>query len=319
MFASGEFAVPTVRWLASSGHEIAALVSQPSRPSGRGRVAAPTPAAACAAALGITVAESEDVNASDFVDRIRALDAQLGIVIAFGQKLGGGLLAAARCGCVNLHGSLLPKYRGAAPIAWAILCGEDATGVSVFRLAGRMDAGAILVTRETAIGRDETAGELHDRLALLGPEAIAEAVAMFEGEADPAGQAQDDRRASIAPKLTKQAGRIDFRRASVSLARHIRAMTPWPGARCLFCSADGRHREEVALCRARACEGQPDRVPRGEVGQVLDTGEVLTGDGTLEILSVQPTGKRVMAWQDFVNGRHVRPGDRFASLPSNNS
>jgi methionyl-tRNA formyltransferase len=315
VFASGEFAIPTMRRLADSPHEVAAMVTQPSRPRGRGRQPSPTPAAERAAELGMPVLECADVNEAAFVARVRELDARLGIVIAFGQKLGRDVMGAIRCGCVNLHGSLLPKYRGAAPIAWAILCGEEKTGVTVFRLTDRMDAGEVLVRRETLIRPDETVGELHDRLAMIGPDAIGATLEAFENDDSPPGERQDERFASIAPKLNKQAGLLDFRRDASKLERHIRAMSPWPGARCVFRSADGRHHEEVTLARTRLANRAPEAL-RGDVGLILDGYAVQTGRGSLEILEIQPQGGRVMAWQDFVNGRHVKPGDRFEALPS---
>jgi len=315
LFASGEFAIPTTRWLANSQHEVVAVVSQPSRPQGRGRQPAATPAARLAAELGMPVLECADVNEPAFVEHIRRLDARLGIVIAFGQKLRGDARNAIRCGCVNLHGSLLPKYRGAAPIAWAILCGEEKTGVTVFRLTDRMDAGEILVQRETMIRPDETVGELHDRLAMIGPDAMAATLRLFEEDDSPRGKPQDERYASIAPKLSKAAGQLDFRRDAIKLERHIRAMWPWPGARCTFRPADGRHAEEVTLARARLAARRIE-VPSSETGVISDAYDVRAGRGAIEILEIQPRGGRVMSWRDFINGRHVRPGDRFESLPS---
>jgi len=315
LFASGEFAIPTTRWLANGPHEVAAVVSQPSRPQGRGRQPAATPAARLAAELGMPVLECADVNEPGFVGQVRRMDARLGIVIAFGQKLRGDVRNAIRCGCVNLHGSLLPKYRGAAPIAWAILCGEEKTGVTVFRLADRMDAGEILVRRETMIRPDETLGELHDRLAMIGPDAIAATLRLFEDDDAPRGEPQDERCASIAPKLSKAAGRIDFRRDAIKLVRHIRAMWPWPGARCTFRPSDGRRAEEVTLARARLA-GRKIGDASGETGLILDGYDVQAGRGAIEILEIQPKGGRVMGWRDFINGRHVKPGDRFESLPS---
>lgn len=314
LFASGEFAIPTMRWLANSPHEVAAVVSQPSRPRGRGRQPAPTPAAERAAELGVPVIECADVNDPAFVARVRELDARLGIVIAFGQKLGHNVMTAIRCGCVNLHGSLLPKYRGAAPIAWAILCGETKTGVTLFRLADRMDAGEVLVRRETLIRPDETVGELHDRLAMIGPDAVGAMLPMFEHEDSPRGERQDESLISLAPKLSKAAGLLDFRRDAIKLSRHIRAMSPWPGARCLFRSANGSHQEEATLCRALPTTN-PTRSPDDDAGRIAPGYEVLTRRGTLDILEIQPRGGRVMSWRDFINGRHVTPGDRFEPLP----
>lgn len=189
---SGAFAEPTLRWLAQSGHDIPLVITQPARGSGRGRRTARTPVAAVAQELGLQVASVEDVNAPEFVAGLRELDARVGLVIAFGQKLGPDLLSAVRGGCINLHASLLPKYRGAAPINWAIVRGEDRSGCTVFRIASRMDAGPILVSRWTAIGAEETAGELHDRLAGVGVDAVQAALAMFEEDAIPDGEPQDE-------------------------------------------------------------------------------------------------------------------------------
>jgi len=308
-FASGEFAVPTLRWLANSEHEVVALITQPSRPRGRGRTALPTPAAEWAAKLGYPVIETPHVNYPEIVERIRGFQARLGIVIAFGQKLGAEVIRSMPCGCVNLHASLLPKYRGAAPINWAVLRGEEKTGVTVFRLTDRIDAGDVLVRRETMIRPDETAGELHDRLAMIGPDAIDATIRLFWRLDDPPGIPQDNSQVSIAPKLTKENGLLDFHMPASHLARQIRAMNPWPGGRCQYRSAANQKSEEVTLCRARAHEG-----PGGDLGVLNEAMWVATGSGLLEIEEIQPAGKRVMAWPDFVNGRHVRPGDRFESL-----
>jgi methionyl-tRNA formyltransferase len=313
LFVSGAFAVPTMRRLAAEPHELVAAVSQPSRPRGRGRRAQPTPAAEWAARLGIEVIESANVNEPAFVERVAAMRADLGVVIAFGQKLGAALCGAIRSGCVNLHGSLLPRYRGASPIAWAILNGEAKTGVTVFRLTDRIDAGEILVRRETLIGEAETAGELHDRLAMIGPDAMTAALALFEAEPDPRGEAQDQGDVSIAPKLTKESGLLDFRHGAAMLERQVRAMTPWPGARCAYRSADGARTEPIAVCAVRAIV-DAEASGAEEAGLITPLYEVQTGHGRLEVVGVKPAGGRVMTWQDFVNGRHVRPGDRLVFL-----
>lgn len=312
VLASGAFAVPTLEWLHASGHEVAAVVSQPSKPRGRGRGTTPTPAAECALRLGYKVIETPNVNTPEIVERLRGFHARLGVVIAFGQKLGAEVIGAFPCGCINLHASLLPKYRGAAPINWAILRGEENTGVTVFRLTDRIDAGAILVQRATPIGPDETAGELHDRLAQLGPETVGAALTLFEQTDSPPGIPQDNEQASIAPKLSKDEGWLDFRMPATHLARQVRALYPWPGARCLFRPAANNRPETVTICRARSIDGGPNET--GGVGRLTERLTAVAGQGELEILEIQPAGKRVMAWKDFVNGRRVRPGDRFESL-----
>ncbi|MFQ5592094.1 MAG: methionyl-tRNA formyltransferase, partial [Phycisphaerae bacterium] len=168
LIASGAFARPSLQWLARSGHEVPLVITQPARGSGRGRKLTRTPVAALADDLGLQLSEMEDINSAESVARLRAVDAEVGVVIAFGQMLGPAVLRATRFGCINLHASLLPKYRGAAPINWAVVNGESRTGCTVFRVVKRMDAGPILTTRCTEIKPDETAGELHDRLAAIG-------------------------------------------------------------------------------------------------------------------------------------------------------
>ncbi len=306
---SGEFAAPTLRWLHACPHEVALVVSQPPRGSGRGRRTTPTPAAALARELGFPTLETEEVNDPAIIARITSLGARLGVVVAFGQKLSAGLLGSLPGGCINLHASLLPKYRGAAPIQRAIVAGECQTGCTVFRIVERMDAGPTLVQRSLAIEPEETAGELHDRLAQLGVDAVGEALDMFASEIPP-GRPQDDARTTYARKLAKADGVIDFQRSSEVIARHIRGMSPWPGATTTYHSADGRW-ERVTLLRARAL---PAPASVGLPPGTLDTSlHAATGDGVVEVLEIQPSSGRRMGWKDYVNGRRVVPGDRFRS------
>lgn len=312
VLASGAFAEPTIRWLAQSGHEIALVVTQPSRGSGRGRQAKPTPVKVLAGELGFAVSEIENVNSPEFVARMSELSPRIMLVIAFGQKLGPGFLSAAPSGAINLHASLLPKYRGAAPINWALARGETQTGCTVFRIVSKMDAGAILAQDATDISSEETAGELHDRLAQLGVQTVQAALAMFELDENPVGIPQDESLATLAPKLKKADGHINFTFQTRDILNQIRGMTPWPGATATFISASGRS-EDVTIVRASGYEHGEG----GDIANVLAPGvineklEVTTGDGVLEIASIQPASGRIMSWADFVNGRHVRPGDRF--------
>ena len=308
-FASGEFALPTLRWLVDAGHDVALVVTQPARGSGRGRRRTPTPVRALAEELGLAVLEAEDVNNPETLARLAALEARLGLVIAFGQKLGNELLALFPGGCINSHASLLPKYRGAAPINWAIVRGEERTGVTVFRLVQRMDAGPILSSRWTYIKEDESAGELHDRLAGIGVDAVQAALELFEDDALPEGTPQDDAQASLAPKLKKRDGWIDFDRPAVEVVRHIRGMTPWPGATARFEARDGRW-EQVTLVHVRGAE-TPDK-PTEKPGQIDSRLYVSARDAFLELLELKPSSGRTMTWQDYVNGRHVAAGDRLA-------
>jgi len=310
---SGGFATPTLRWLQQSEHRVELVVTQPARPGGRGRNLIATDVRRCADELGLRTIEAEDVNLPDFASEIRSLAADLGIVIAFGQKLGRDFLSAIRTGCINLHASLLPKYRGAAPINWAILRGEEKTGCTVFRIVERMDAGPILASRWTYIKPEESAGELHDRLAAVGVDAVQAALASFTDGMPPEGTPQDDARATTAPKLKKSDGHLRFDRPVVEIVRRICAMTPWPGAAARFQSGEGRW-EDLMIVRARRAEvPDPPKIPPG----TIDVRRyVAASDGHLEILEVKPSSGRLMTWADFVNGRHVAAGDSMSSLDS---
>jgi len=299
-----------LRWLVKSSHDAALVVTQPARESGRGRRVTPTPVRTLAGELGLPGIEAENINTSDTVSKLQSAEARLGLVIAFGQKLGQAVLGAFPAGCINLHASLLPKLRGAAPINWAIARGEQETGCTVFRLVERMDAGPILAQRATPIDGKETSGELHDRLAELGVEVVRESLALFEGERIPAGTPQDESQATVARKLTKTDGAINFDGPPCDILRHIRAMTPWPGATTTFHAADGRW-ENVTILRARVLASPSDKggVTPGALDERL---HVAARDGFLEILELKPSAGRAMSWQDYLNGRRVQPGDRFA-------
>ena len=312
VLASGEFAIPTLRSIRSRGlHTIACVVTQPDRAAGRGRHAVPTPVKVWALETGLEVVEAPDVNDASMVDRFRGLKADLGVVIAFGQKVGAALIDAFPLGCINLHASLLPKFRGAAPYQWAILTGERETGVTVFRLTARMDGGPILTRRSTAIRPDETADELHDRLARIGPDAVNAALELFIDGVAPAGSPQPDEGASRAPKLSKRDGRLDFTAPGGQTVRRILGLWSWPGAVCLFASADGKRRERVTIARARTPAGAGAPRSPGVIDERL---YVSAADGWIELLEIKPESGRLMTWQEFVNGRHVRAGDRFESI-----
>ncbi len=310
---SGAFALPTLRWLAGGEHEIPLVVTQPSRPSGRGRKTTPTPVFTLANELGLETLEPEDVNAPDVVAGLRSLDAQLGLVVAFGQKLSPELLTSLPGGFINLHASLLPRLRGAAPINWAILRGERQTGCTVFRVVERMDAGPVLTERSTEIKSEETAGELHDRLAEIGIEAVEEVLRLCEGGATPEGTPQNEAEATHARKIRKADGFVRFDRPVATVTTHVRAMTPWPGAATQFRSAGGRW-ERVMIVRTRRAEGPA--TPSLPPGTIDERGHVAALDGFVEILQIKPSSGRIMTWGDYVNGRHVEAGDSFVTPES---
>ena len=242
------------------------------------------------------------------VEQIRSLDARVGLVVAFGQKLGPELLSTAPGGFINLHASLLPKYRGAAPINWAVVHGEEKSGCTVFRIVERMDAGPMLSTRWTYLKPEETAGELHDRLAGVGVDAVQAALELYADDQLPEGTPQVEAGASKAPKLKKSDGVVRFDRPARDVSHFICGMTPWPGATARFEADDGRW-EDLQIVRARPAESvaQTELSP----GTIDERLYVAARDGLVEILEVKPSSGRIMSWQDYVNGRHVSAGDMF--------
>jgi len=308
-FGTGDFGVPALRWLANSRHNVVAVVTQPDKPVGRGKQLQPTPVADRAAIEGFQIIKCEDVNQPAVIADLREFAADIAVVIDFGQKLLEPLRSIFPSQGINVHGALLPKYRGAAPIARAILAGETRTGVTAFRLVDRLDAGPMLIKRETKIGPYETADELHQRLAGVACDALDAALQLYERDPLPPGEPQDESQVTHAPKLTKAEGYLDFTESAEMIGRRCRALWPWPGGRCRFVSAGGKT-TDVTICVATAVPG-PAAEPPGTITSILT---VATGAGTLELHSLQPAGKKVMGWRDFVNGRHVQPGDRFVSI-----
>ncbi len=309
-FGSGAFAVPTLRNL-QQNHDIAAVITQPDRPSGRGRKLTPTPVKERALQLGLQVITVEQVNDESMVRRLLDFGADVGVVLAFGQKIGPPIRDSIPGGCINAHASLLPKYRGAAPFQWTIINGEEKAGVTVFKLVQRMDAGPILTTRWTSPKPEETADELHDRLAGIAVDAITGALELYAADPNPPGEPQDEAAATQARKLKKEDGFIDFAKPAAELAHFVCGMWDWPGARCRFSSNDSSRSEDVVLARARLAEGVPADLLPGELDSRL---LVTTGDGMLELLEIKPAGGKLMTWPDFANGRHLKAGDRFTRL-----
>jgi methionyl-tRNA formyltransferase len=319
-FGSSDFAIPTFASILNDGHEIVSAVTQPDRQRGRGKRASPTPVKEYALEQGVPVAAPEDVNAADVVEHLKSLNADLAYVAAFGQKIGRELLDAFPVGIVNLHASLLPALRGAAPIQWAVINGEPETGVTVFRLVEKMDAGPILVQRRTQIGLDETADELHDRLARIGCDAVRVTLEMLQDDPDTPGTVQDESKVTKAPKLKKSDGHVTFDQPVREVALRICGLWSWPGATCRFVSADGARDEQVTLARAVPYEGKSEPAASPDaVGRVTEMMSVQCLDAELAVLQVKPAGGKLMDWRDFVNGRHVRAGDRFVPVKSRES
>jgi len=256
-FGSGAFGLPTLERLCAA-HDVLAVVTQPDRPAGRKRVPTPTPIGQWAEARGLPVHKADDVNTPPFVERVAAYGADASVVIAFGQKLSPRLIDAMGRLAVNLHASLLPKYRGAAPINWAMIDGQATTGVSVIALAQRMDAGAVYATAELAIDPNQTAGELHDRLAQLGPACVSRVLDdLAGGTLSPVEQ--DESKATKAPKFKKGDGTVSFEMSAPLVRARIHGLTPWPGCRVTWrgSAGDERPSEERSRAGARRAAAPP--------------------------------------------------------------
>jgi methionyl-tRNA formyltransferase len=310
---SPAFAVPSLRALHEAGQEVALVLTRPDRPRGRGRKPGPTAVKRAALELDVEVYQPASANAPDAVRAIAAKGPELGVVVAYGQILSPELLGAVTGGFLNLHASLLPLHRGAAPVNWALIRGDEVTGVTVIRMEPELDAGPILAQREVPIRPDETAGELADRLAEIGAETLADVVDRLASGDEVRERPQTGEPGPPARKLTKQDGRLDWSLAAEDLRNRVRGLTPWPGAYCEVIGDDGAQR--VTLLRVSVAED--DAAPGAEEpGTVLRTGAdgivAQAGDGLLRVEELKPAGARAMSAADFVNGYHVAPGNRFA-------
>jgi methionyl-tRNA formyltransferase len=305
-FGTPEFAVPSLRALLGEGFDVAAVVTQPDRPHGRSRSRlVPPPVKLVAKDEGLPVLQPESPNDDEFEARLRALEPDLGVVVAYGHILKAPLLELSRRGMVNVHASLLPKLRGAAPIEHAILEGDDDTGITIMQMVARMDAGPVIHQISTPIAPDETGGELTERLAELGALALVEGLALMDiGAAAP--RQQDDEHATFAPKISRELARIRWEEPATRIARQVRAFDPRPGAWSTIADA------EVKLYGARLADCLGAEASPGEVICTDPAFVISTGDGAVQILDVQPAGRARMAATDWIRGRGAVKGDSFS-------
>jgi len=298
---SGDIGLPSLQWLLDAPDvSVRAVVAQPDRAAGRGLAVRHSRIKELALARGVEVFQPAKVRAPEAVDRIASLAPDLLVVMAYGQILPRTLLDVPRLGALNLHTSLLPRHRGAAPVQAAILSGDPATGITAMWMDAGLDTGDMLLWREIAIAAEETAGSLHDRLALLAPVVLAESLGLI-GERRAPRLRQDASRAIYAPKLDRSSGRIDWTRSAEDIALRVRAMQPWPGSGAELLLADGRA-VPVKIHRVTALPGS------GPVGGLADGFSVgCGGGGLLRIERLQAAGGRAMAGEDFMRGhRPVR-------------
>ncbi|HVQ29995.1 MAG TPA: methionyl-tRNA formyltransferase [Vicinamibacteria bacterium] len=303
---TGEFAVPSFEAVLEAGHDVAALVTQPDREKGRGQKVVPPPIKPVAEARGVPVLQPRRIREEAAVAALRDLRPDVLVVVAYGQILPKAVLDAAPRGAVNVHGSLLPRWRGAAPIQWAIASGDAETGVTTMLLDVGLDTGPILLARATLIGPEETTPELSARLAASGAELLTSTLRGLEdGSIVP--RPQDDAQATAARILTKDDGRLDWRLPAASLACRVRGFHPWPGTFALF---QGR---ALKVLRARAEHGGADDPPAGSVVAVDANGVVVAcgGGSHLRLLELQPESRKAMSATAFAQGARLRPGLRL--------
>jgi methionyl-tRNA formyltransferase len=300
-FGSGEFGLPSLRALVRT-HRLRAVVTQPDRPAGRGGKLTPTPVGEFAAAelAGVPLLKPEDVNAPDVAARVQGFGAEAAVIIAFGQKLSPAVLPREELRAINLHASLLPRWRGAAPINAAILAGDPVTGNSVITIASRMDAGLILGQSTMPIDPLTTAGELHDKLSEQGPELMLGVLEQIQA-GTVQGRAQDESQVTKARKLSKKDGYVDIGAGAEECRRRVHGLTPWPGVTVQF------RGEPLKLCRVIPMKGDGAEEP----GSLVDAakGLVACGGDCLQVLEVQPSGGRRMTWEDFARGRRPQAGE----------
>ena len=301
---SPDFAVPSLDRLVADGHTVALVVTQPDRPAGRGRDLRSPAVKRAAERHGLPLAQPERVGDPAVLALLREARPEVVVVVAFGQFLPRDLRELPPLGCINVHASLLPKFRGAAPIHRAVMAGETETGVTIMRVEGQMDAGPILLQRASPILPEDDAGNLHGRLAMLGAAALADALRILAA-GDAHWTPQDASRVSLAPKLGDADCRVEIAGDPLRLVNHIRGLSPTPGAYLIL--ADG-HRLRLLKAEAREASG-----PTGVIVAIEEASVVVgTGRGAVALRNVQPEGKRRMSAAEFARGRRLRVGARYA-------
>ncbi|MDE6608075.1 MAG: methionyl-tRNA formyltransferase [Lachnospiraceae bacterium] len=299
-----DFAVEALKSVIQAGHEVVCVVTQPDKPKGRGKEMQFTPVKQCALEHQITVLQPVKVREAESVEALRAFDADIFIVAAFGQILPKELLTMPKYGCVNIHASLLPKYRGAAPIQWAVINGEKESGVTIQQMGEGVDTGDILLKREIALDPKETGESLYDKLSRLGAELIVEVLPEIEaGKVVP--EKQDEALSTHVGKITKAMGLIDWNKSAGELERLVRGLNSWPSAYTFL------RGKTLKIWEAEVLEEKEDGEP-GSVDAVTKTNVIVnTGEGKLALTSVQLEGKKRMEVKDFLLGYKVEAGEKL--------
>lgn len=299
-----DYAATALKALIRAGHEITAVVTQPDKARGRSRELVPPPVKVCALEQGIAVLQPRRIREPGAVEELKRYPAQVYVVAAFGQILSQEILDIPEYGCLNIHASLLPRYRGASPIQHVILDGQDKTGITIMQMDAGIDTGDILYQKELSIAPKDDYASLQDKLALLGGEAVTEALELLkQGKLEQ--RKQDDTESCYASLIRKEMGEVDFSRDAKTLDRLIRAMTPWPSAYTAY------HEKQLKIWKAEPVETDGDALRRpGEILQVeKDAVTVAAGTGALRILELQLEGKKRMTAHEFLLGVRMHPGE----------
>ena len=299
-----DFAVPSLKALNKNGYRVSIVVTQPDRPKGRGRKIIPPPVKSAALSLGYNIIQPTSVRTDEFAEQMADIKPDLYIVTAFGRILPENILAIPAIGSINLHASLLPKYRGSAPIQWAIINGEKKTGVTTMLMNKGLDTGDILLKDETEILQDDTSSILHNRLAEMGAKLLIKTLKKIESDGlKPVPQ--DDKQATYAPLLKKKDGCINWKLSADSIESFIRGVTPWPGAFTFY--KDRRLKIFKALTVKNDIGEKPGRVIKGFPGDLI----VATGKGAISILEIQSASGKRLSIKNFLQGNHIPPGTKL--------
>lgn len=299
-----DFSVGVLEALAKAGHKINLVVSQPDKPKGRGHEMQPTAVKEAAEKLGLPVYQPVRVKSPEAVEKILSTPADAIVVVAFGQLIPKSILEAKKYGCINVHASLLPKYRGAAPIQWAVIDGEEESGVTIMQMDEGLDTGDMLLQKKIRLDKDETGGSLFDRLSDLGAQAAVEALEKLE-KGELTAIAQGETTTEYAKMLTRDMGKIDFNKSAVEIERLVRGLSPWPS------TFTHLGKKMLKIWKTEVVEESLDMLEGIRIGEVVTTKDrffVGTGDGVLEVKELQLEGKKRMDSAAFLRGAKVEPG-----------
>lgn len=299
-----DFAVPCLERLVSDGHDVAAVFTQPDKPKGRGYTLTPPPVKVCAMEHGIEVFQPKSMKDGEALEILKKIEPQIIVVVAFGKILPKEILDLPPYGCINVHGSLLPKYRGAAPMQWSVLNGDKITGITTMYMDVGLDTGDMLLKSETEIGENETSGELYDRMKVMGADLLSETIKKLE-EGTVTRTKQKDEESSYASMLDKSMCRIDWNQSAERVHNKVRGLSPWPVA---VAELNGK-KVKIHKTLLNSVSGK-----KGDCGEIISLNPfvVACSDGAVEILELQLEGKKRMNSKDFLMGHRLNAGDRFS-------